>query len=233
MFGRWAPAHAVYSPRTLGEAWGFCGATLAKYSSWEGRSPAAKEHRLRIIDMHTHVWPDAVAEKAVPALEAKGTLTAIYDGTVKGLVAAMGTSGVDVSVTQPVATKASQVVGINDWAARTASDRIVPFGAIHPEFEDPAAEIARIAALGMKGFKLHPEHQAFAPDEPRMEAIYQAAVEHGLIVFFHAGADELHETVRGTPQAFARVLDCFTMIYQNKGKNRGARNMCWLGFLSK
>ena len=164
---------------------------------------------MRIIDMHTHVWPDAVAEKAVPVLEAKGTLTAIYDGTVKGLVAAMGTSGVDVSVTQPVATKSSQVVGINDWAARTASDRIVPFGAIHPEFEDPAAEIARIAALGMKGLKLHPEHQAFSPDEPRMEPIYEAAVEHGLIVFFHAGADELHETVRGTPQAFARVLDGF------------------------
>ena len=39
---------------------------------------------MRIIDVHTHAWPDPVAEKAVPSLMSKGTLTAYYDGTVAG-----------------------------------------------------------------------------------------------------------------------------------------------------
>ena len=164
---------------------------------------------MRIIDIHTHAWPEAVAEKAIASLMSKGTLTAFYDGTVPSLASYMVRSGVDVSVVQPVATKPSQVVGINDWAASLASDRIVPFGAIHPDMEDPAAEIARMSSLGLRGFKLHPEHQAFAPDEPRLASLYEAAVRHDMIVLFHAGHDELHDTLRGTPEAFAAVLDGF------------------------
>ena len=79
----------------------------------------------------------------------------------------MDRTGVDVSVVQPVATKPAQVASINDWAARSHRERIVPFGAMHPDFEDPAAEIARMASLGLRGFKMHPEHQAFEPHDPR------------------------------------------------------------------
>ncbi len=52
------------------------------------------------------------------------------------------------SVVQPVATKASQVRGINDWAASIGGDGIIAFGAMHPEVEDPAAEVARMASAG-------------------------------------------------------------------------------------
>ena len=162
---------------------------------------------MRIIDVHTHTWPDAVAEKAVAALTSKGTLTAAYDGTVSGLLGSMDRNDVAVSVMQPVATKPSQVRSINDWSAGLASDRLVPFGAMHPDLEDPAAEIARMAELGLLGFKLHPEHQDFAPDEPRLVPIYEAAIANQMIVFFHAGADELHPTVHGTPASFVTVLD--------------------------
>lgn len=164
---------------------------------------------MRIIDVHAHAWPDGVAQKAVAALSSKGTLTPSYDGTISGLVADMDRSGVSVAIMQPVATKPSQVASINDWAASIASDRIVPFGAIHPDLEDPAAEVARMASLGLRGMKLHPEHQSFAPDEARLAPIYEAAIEHGMTVFFHAGCDELHETVRGTPESFVTVLEGF------------------------
>jgi predicted TIM-barrel fold metal-dependent hydrolase len=163
---------------------------------------------MRIVDLHTHAWPDAVAAKAVPALiEAGEGLAASYDGTVSGLVAEMDRSGVDVSVVLGVATKPAQVRSINDWSATQASGRIVPFGAMHPALEDPGTEIARMAELGLRGFKLHPEHQAFSPDEDRMGPIYEAAVEHGMVVLFHAGADVIHPTVQGSPASFARMLD--------------------------
>ncbi len=164
---------------------------------------------MKIIDIHAHAWPETVAPNAIASLERMGTLKAYYDGTVAGLLGIMHRSGVSVSVVQPVATKASQVPGINDWAASISREGIVPFGAMHPEMEDPAAEIARMASLGLRGMKLHPEHQSFAPDEPRLAPIYEAAIAHDMTVFFHAGADELHETVRGTPHAFSAALAAF------------------------
>ncbi len=162
---------------------------------------------MRAIDVHTHVFPDALAPKAVEALEAHGVLRARYDGTIEGLLESMDRNGVDVSVVQPVATKPSQVCDINDWVATLASERIMPFGAMHPRMENPAAEVARIASLGLKGFKLHPEHQAFEPHDSSLRTLFDAAEEHGLIAFFHAGADEVHDTCHGTPESFATLLD--------------------------
>jgi hypothetical protein len=164
---------------------------------------------MRIIDVHTHAWPDAVAEKAVSGLMTEGMLTPCYDGTVAGLLADMDRCGVDASIIQPVATKPNQVASINTWVAGIGNPRVVPFGAMHPDLDDPAREISRMASLGLRGFKMHPEHQSFAPDEPRLSPIYEAALEHDMTVFFHAGADEVHETVRGTPEAFSAVLDAY------------------------
>lgn len=165
---------------------------------------------MRIIDVHAHAWPDKVAANAVPSLVRAGDgLVAHYDGTIAGLEASMERTGVAVSIVQPVATKPGQVATINDWIAAQSSPGIVPFGAMHPDLDAPAAEIARMASLGLKGFKLHPEHQSFAPHEARMGAIYEAAVAHGMIVFFHAGADVIHETVHGTPESFAAVIDAW------------------------
>lgn len=163
----------------------------------------------RVIDFHTHVFRDDIAPVAVPSLESQGNLRAVYDGTVRGLLRAMARSNVDISVIQPVATKPGQVRSINDWVAGTDDPRIIPFGAMHPDFEDPLAEVARMARLGLRGFKMHPEHQSFAPDEERLTPIYVAAAAYKMVVLFHAGADEIHSTVHGTPRAFATMLDEF------------------------
>lgn len=162
---------------------------------------------VRVIDFHTHAFPNALAPAAIAALEAQGDITAHYDGTIGGLIETMDHAGIDISVVQPVATKPSQVPSINDWAASLASDRIVPFGSMHPDLEDPRAEVARMAAIGLKGFKMHPEYQEFEPHEQRMERVYEAAAEHGMVVLFHAGGDIAFDTTRGTPSSFASVLD--------------------------
>lgn len=167
-----------------------------------------------IVDIHTHAFADDIAPRAIPALleSAGGSLTAHYDGTVRGLVGAMDRSEVDVSVIQPVATKPSQVLAINDWAAAQASNRIVPFGAMHPDLTDPAREIARMRTLGLKGYKLHPEHQSFSPNEPRLRALFEATQDAGMIVLFHAGADVIHPSVNGTPESFAQLIDAYPRL---------------------
>lgn len=158
-----------------------------------------------VIDFHTHVFPDDVAARALASMVDRTHLEYHYDGTYGGLLASMDRAGVDISVLAPVATRPSQVTGINDWTATLAGPRFVAFGAIHPDFEDPAAEIARIAGMAFRGVKLHPEFQQFRPDGPRMQPIYRACAEHGLIMLFHAGEDPNYDTLHGGPAVFRRV----------------------------
>lgn len=160
-----------------------------------------------LVDMHTHVFPDHVAGPAMAALQAESKVTPVFDGTVAGLRAAMDRAGVDRAVVQPVATRPEQVPAVNDWAAGLDGERVVAFGAMHPDLDDAAREVARMRALGLRGFKLHPEFQRFWPHDPRMGPIYEAAIEHGMTVFFHAGLDIAIPTVHSTPESFARVLD--------------------------
>lgn len=159
--------------------------------------------------MHVHAWPDKVAAAAVGKLEELTVYAAHYDGTLAGLRGAMDRAGVARSVVQPVATRSESVAGINDWAAGIQDGHVTCFGAMHPDHADPAAEIARLAALGLRGVKLHPEFQGFRPDDDRMAPIYESLTRHGLMVFFHAGADIALPTTTSSPEIFARVLDAY------------------------
>lgn len=69
-----------------------------------------------IIDAHTHVWPDKIAEIAltanpVPGLEPRG------DGTVSGLDAAMDEHGIHSSCCLAIANEARHVDSVNRFAA--------------------------------------------------------------------------------------------------------------------
>jgi len=164
---------------------------------------------MRVIDLHVHAFPDKVAAGAVANLERLTGYTRHFDGTLDGLRGSMARNGVEQAVVLPVATKPESVAGINDWAARSQDEHVACFGAMHPDHPDPAAEIERLAALGLRGVKMHPEFQSFRPDEDRMAPIYEALAHHDLAVFFHAGADIALDTVTSAPEVFARVLDAY------------------------
>jgi uncharacterized protein len=168
--------------------------------------------RGRVTDLHVHVFPDKVAGPALRRLSRDGGYPPLYDGTLDGLRASMARHGIERAVVQPVATRPGSVDGINDWAARSQDGQVIFFGAMHPDHPYPGAEIARLAGLGLGGIKLHPEFQAFRPDEDRMAAIYEALVRHDLVVFFHAGADIAIPTVSSSPEVFARVLDAYPTL---------------------
>ena len=164
---------------------------------------------MRVIDSHVHIFPDRVAAVAMPRMEENAGVKAAFDGTLSGLRGAMRRAGVETSVVQPVATRVDAVAGINDWAASIQGDGVLCFGAMHPLLDQPAAELARMAGLGLRGLKLHPEFQAFRPDDDAMAAVYEGSIASGLAVFFHAGEDLALPTVHSDPDAFAHVLDAF------------------------
>lgn len=161
----------------------------------------------RVIDFHTHVFPEDVAARALAQMIGRTHMRAYYDGTLPGLLAEMDRAGVSISVLTPVATKPSQVRSINDWTAARVTDRIRALGAIHPGIEDPVAEVERIASLGLSGVKLHPEFQSFHPEDELMHAVYEACGRLGLVVLFHAGEDPNFTTVAGEPAVFARLAE--------------------------
>jgi hypothetical protein len=101
------------------------------------------------------------------------------------------------------------VAGINDWVIGLTRERIVGFGAMHPDFADPGAEFDRLLAAGIRGIKLHSQHQGFLPSDPRMVAIYEAAVARDVIVLFHAGGYVAEHEHEGRPAEFAAVLDAY------------------------
>ncbi|HEX9074637.1 MAG TPA: amidohydrolase family protein [Anaerolineae bacterium] len=85
---------------------------------------------------------------------------------------------------------------VNDWVAqyaRHAPDRFIPCGSVHPRFtKDCAAEVNRIADLGIRMLKVHPPHQllypnAYRDDLPQQAQIYERSQELGLPVMFHTG----------------------------------------------
>jgi len=173
-----------------------------------------------LVDFHTHAFPEKVAERAVNALSAQYDLSPVAQPTVAGLLSTMDEAGVDVSVVAPVATRPDQVRSINEWAAQINSERLVCFGALHPDLEDLAAEVDRIVGSGLKGIKVQPNFQEFVPDDRRMWPAYRAA-EGRLIVLFHSGQEIAPvDHVYGQPAALVNVREMFprlTMVVAHFG----------------
>ena len=73
-------------------------------------------------------------------------------------------------------------------ACREFPKAFVGFGSVDPlKGQRAVEELERIAELGLKGVKLHPSLQAFAPNEERHWPLYEKCQELGLITLFHTG----------------------------------------------
>lgn len=73
-------------------------------------------------------------------------------------------------------------------ACREHPKTFIGFGSVDPlKAERAVAELDEIAELGLKGVKLHPSLQAFAPNDERFFPLYERCEDLGLIVLFHTG----------------------------------------------
>ncbi len=164
-----------------------------------------------IIDFHTHCFPDKIATRAMEALSKASGLVPNADGTAEGLISSMRESNVDISVVLNIATNPHQQASVNDFAAElNKKSRLIAFGSVHPDAEDALNELERIASMGLKGVKLHPEYQNFYVDDPRMRPIYKKISQLGLITVFHAGADYgFPAPYKCMPEAMARAVSWF------------------------
>ena len=146
-----------------------------------------------IIDAHTHTFPPTIADKVVSSLQAKAQSMAYTAGTDAALQASMKKAGINTSVLLPVMTNPAQVPKLNDLALKkneqSASTGIISLGGMHPDYENYAQELTRIAARGITGIKLHPAYQNTDLDDIRFLRIIEKAAQLGLAIVIHAGWD--------------------------------------------
>lgn len=169
------------------------------------------------IDFHTHIFPDAIAEKALRQLtENTRRFEAIYgvsepytDATADGLLASSKAAGLDLSVVMPIATSPHPSSTINNFAAQIDKlSGLRSFGSVHPRNPDALQELERVKELGLRGIKLHPEYQGCYADEPVMVAVVKKAAECGLWILFHAGKDVgMPLPVHCAPEHVARLRE--------------------------
>jgi uncharacterized protein len=163
-----------------------------------------------IIDFHTHAFPDALAARAVSALEQGTSEKAFLDGRLSSLLASMDSCAIDKSLVCSIATKPAQFDPIIEWSRSIRSDRIIPLLSVHPSDREYAEKIHIVKAEGFKGIKLHPFYQDFVIDEDRMLRLYEAVCKENLLIVMHTGFDIAFPRIRrADPAGIIKVSERF------------------------
>ena len=164
---------------------------------------------IRIIDCHCHVYPQAIAARAVKGVsDFYGGVNSYGDGLASTVRTKWAEFGVSHAVIFSVATKVEQVDHINSFISKTVSEGqgfFTGLGTVHQDVRDIPSVVENIISLGLRGVKLHPETQGCAIDDPRLFPLYEAC-ESRIPVLLHTG-DNRYDC--SNPDRMIRLLKMF------------------------
>ena len=146
--------------------------------------------KYKVIDVHTHIWPEKLAPRAVEHVGTYYSYEMHGMGTIEDLKQSASEAGVEKFIIHSSALKASQVEDVNSATASHLCDNVAGFGTLHPEYTDFEKEIKRIKELGLCGIKLHPDFQFFNIDDRRMYPAYEIIRSEKLPILFHMGDEK-------------------------------------------
>ncbi len=165
---------------------------------------------MELIDFHTHIFPNPIANRAAQNVGSYYGLPIEGDGTA-AMLKAHAPQGVKTRfVVSSAAMKAKNVIPGNDFLIQSAAEdsAFIPFASFHPDMgeKEALAELERVASLGVYGVKLHPDFQHIYIDEERLFPMYRKCAELKLPILFHVGDKG---TDFSTPKRMRRVADMF------------------------
>ncbi len=166
---------------------------------------------MKLIDFHTHVYPDAIAPKAAQSIRTFYSLgNDTMDGTVQMLLEKGSAVGTTQYVILPVAMRPDRTRHINDFILQTLTEHpnFFGFGTIHAGMDGLMEEVDYIQQKGLRGIKMHPDSQVFAIDDERLFPVYEQ-IQEKLPVLFHMGD---HRFDYSHPARLRRVLDRFPRL---------------------
>lgn len=121
----------------------------------------------KIFDVHCHIYPEKIAQKASNAIGNFYGVKMSFDGSLKFLDTELDKAGTTVAAIHSVATAPRQVSSINHFIASSVSEnpqRFIGMGTLHPLSEHIEDEVEEIISLGLAGIKIHPDFQKFELD---------------------------------------------------------------------
>jgi predicted TIM-barrel fold metal-dependent hydrolase len=151
--------------------------------------------KMRAIDFHVHLptpdWLDGSMAGYVEAAEAyfRSPVQRLSIPDLAETYRRLETMAVLLAWDAETATGRPRVPNETVAAAcRDHPDVFTGLGSVDPHKGEAAvAEVANIAALGLRGVKFHPSLQAFAPDDLTYWPVFAACERHGLLALFHTG----------------------------------------------
>lgn len=161
-----------------------------------------------VIDFHTHIFPEKIADKTITSLAKICNTTPYTDGKEQGLRDSMKAGSVDCSVILPVVTAPRQFDSIHRFAMQFMEGELISFGSIHPDCEDYKEKLRWIKENGFKGIKIHPDYQNTYFNDIKYKRILSYASELDFVVVTHAGVDPMcPDDIHCTPKMVTEVLD--------------------------
>lgn len=150
-----------------------------------------------IIDFHTHVFPEKIAEKTIAHLADVAKIKPAINGLASSLITSMKNAEVDISIVLPVVTNVKQFDSIIRFASelnetyQSEKNRIISFAGIHPDDPDLKSHLNIIKNEGFKGIKIHPPYQEMEFNDKRIKNLLYLTSELDIPVITHAGLDPL------------------------------------------
>lgn len=169
----------------------------------------------KIFDIHTHIYPDAIAERAVDALGKFYNFVPEGNGTYNDLASHCKYNGVSGFLLLCVATNAHQIHRVNESVisavrkGREDGFEAYAFGGIHP-CDNMEEEIGFCLENGLSGIKIHPDIQGVDIDDKRLYPLYDMA-NGRFPVYFHSG-DDRPQYRFSSPDKLARILREFPKL---------------------
>ena len=166
---------------------------------------------MQIIDIHTHIYPDKIAQKATDSVrdfyQVEGSN---MDGTVDLLLQEGAKAGISCFVVLPVSNTPNRVRSINSFILEQTQqhDCFVGFGTVHAAMENLSEEVDWILSSGLKGIKMHPDSQRFPIDDLRLFPMYDA-IAGKIPVLLHMGDARYNYS---HPVRLRRILSLFPKL---------------------
>ena len=146
---------------------------------------------MKVIDAHTHIFPDAIADKATKAIvESFPPPKATHHrGRSEELIASLDRAGISYAMVFAAATSAHQIEDIHRFIYKQAQEheKFIPCGTLHVDYKNYKEEFRWLREHGIHGIKVHPEMQNFALDDPRLMPMYEEMEKNDMFLIAHMG----------------------------------------------
>ncbi len=146
-----------------------------------------------IVDCHTHLLPDRLATAIRRFFTDHGVEEFHYPLDHRALLDRHLDDGITMVWNLPYAHKAGMARQLNrsmlEVTAALADHPVdvVPGCTVHPDDSDPARDFTDAVDAGARVLKLHCSVGNYAPDDPSLGTVLDAAGERGVPVVIHAG----------------------------------------------